>query len=285
MRNIQLFKTKKEYEAFVFGKIFKEKLIVEHPFYRNLIQFVVDSKAPIFYDQSDVSEHANFSNYYNFQLIRETYPNPTQETMFFLHDFTHMLFPYPYNVSAVSEHEFAEAIIAHEYAASNESEILLHYRVPEIRAKVFLDKRIFADILREQGIPQPMANNLFEVRKLIIETDVLDSFFFAKPEDQPAKEMLKSYYERNKVWCKERYPIVKAILQQHEYSYKFLTPQNYERAVVDYRKNDSQAEYERVVLQNIQLMFGVVGLEDPPKNFYECFDKVGLLEGMVMFKK
>src|SRR3989344_482277 len=141
MRNIQLFKTKKEYEAFVFGKIFKEKLIVEHPFYRNLIQFVVDSKAPIFYDQSDVSEHANFSNYYNFQLICETYPNPTQETMFFLHDFTHMLFPYPYNVSAVSEHEFAEAIIAHEYAASNESEILLHYRVPEIRAKVFLDKR------------------------------------------------------------------------------------------------------------------------------------------------
>ncbi len=47
MKEIRLFKKKTDYEDFVFGGLFREPLITRHPFYRNLIQFVIDSRAPI----------------------------------------------------------------------------------------------------------------------------------------------------------------------------------------------------------------------------------------------
>src|SRR5687767_11005890 len=77
MKNIQLFKRKEVYEEFVFNEIFKEKRIKDHPFYRNLIQFVLDAKAPVFYEQTDASEYANFSAYYSWVLRRAGYTNAT----------------------------------------------------------------------------------------------------------------------------------------------------------------------------------------------------------------
>ena len=72
MRAIRFFADKRDYEEFVFGEIVGEALLRDHPFYRRLVQFVLDAKAPLFYRQSDPSEHANFSAYYNFILMRET---------------------------------------------------------------------------------------------------------------------------------------------------------------------------------------------------------------------
>src|SRR3989344_5832118 len=139
MKNITLFRTKKEYEDFVFEKIISDTTLNTHPFYRNLVQFVLDSKAPLFYWQTDPSEHANFSAYYHFVLARDTYKDETIRSMYFLHDFTHMLFYYPHDVKSVTEEEFENAVLLSEYAASNETEIFIHYRVPGLRDKVFVD--------------------------------------------------------------------------------------------------------------------------------------------------
>ena len=45
MKGISLFRRKDEYEDFVWTEIFKEPLIKLNPFYRSLIQFVMDAKA------------------------------------------------------------------------------------------------------------------------------------------------------------------------------------------------------------------------------------------------
>ncbi|MDA2922746.1 hypothetical protein MYX07_05795 [Patescibacteria group bacterium AH-259-L07] len=283
MRNIQLFKTKQEYENFVFNEIFKEKLIVQHLFYRNLIQFVIDARAPIFYHQSDKSEHANFSTYYNFELTRDTYTSPTLQSMYFLHDFTHMLFYYPYDMSSVTQEEFDDAVIMGEYAASNETEIFIHYRIPEIRKRIFQNKKIFFDILKERGIPRPTVQALFKLRRLIIETDILDSLFFHRPDDKPILATFKSY-RGNKAWCKQRYNQSLKIKNPTEYFYKFLTPANYERVITSYNSYTSQEDYERTILMNMRLFFAVLGLKNPPISFEECFEKVMLLEGKAMFK-
>jgi len=285
MKDIKLFKTRKEYENFVWGEIFTEELIARHPFYRNLIQFVMDARAPIFYYQSDPSEHANFSTYYNFDLIRETYANKTLRSMYFLHDFVHSLFYYPYDMSSVSQEEFNDAIILGEYSASNETEILVHYRIPELRAKVFQDRKIFFDILKDRGVSMLGVQSLFQTRKLIIENDFLDPFFFVKPEDKPIRDLFKTY-RGSRAWCKERYEASLKIINPTEYFYEFLTPMNYERVIMSYnRGKHKEEEYQRIVLMNIKLAFTVLGFENPPQSFRECFEKLSFLEGQVMFKK
>lgn len=282
MKDIQIFRRKEEYEDFVWTEIFKEPLIKSHPFYRNLIQFVLDAKAPVFYSQTDPSEYANFSAYYNWVLRRDTYTNPTMESMYFLHDFAHMLFDYPYDMTSVTPEEFEETVISNEYAASNETEILAHYRVPGLRELVLTDRRIFYDTLRDMGIMQPPVRQLLEMRRQLVETSNLD-FLFPKHEDAPVMAQLKSY-RGNRAWCKTRFEQVVA-LNPTEYFFWALRPFNYERVLVNYKSTSTQENYERTLLKTTRVMHAVMGLDDPPKNFAACFDSVRELEDRVMLKQ
>jgi len=281
MKNIQLFKRKDAYEEFVFNEIFKDERIKYHPFYQNLIQFVLDAKAPVFYEQTDPSEFANFSAYYNWVLRRAGYTNPTMESMYFLHDFAHMMFDYPYDMSSVSEDEFNETVITNEYTASNETEILAHYRVPGLRDSVLQDRRIFFDTLKEMGITQPTVHQLLGMRRLLIETSTLD-FLFPKPEDGPVIAQLKSY-SGNRAWCKTRFKQV-VDLNPTEYFFWALRPLNYERVLINYQTTSTQENYERTLLKTVRIMCAVMGLESLPRYFEECFELIGALEDRVMLK-
>ena len=281
MKNIQLFKRKEAYEEFVFHEIFKDERIKYHPFYQNLIQFVLDAKAPVFYEQTDKSEYANFSAYYNWVLRRDGYSNPTMESMYFLHDFAHMMFDYPYDMSSVSEDEFNETVITNEYAASNETEILAHYRVPGLRNSVLQDRRIFFDTLTDMGIEQPTVHQLLGMRRMLIETSALD-FLFPKPQDQPVITHLKSY-SGNRAWCKTRFKQV-VDLNPTEYFFWALRPLNYERVLMNYQSTSTQENYERTVLKSVRIMCAVTGLKTLPQRFAECFDVIQALQGRVMLE-
>lgn len=281
MKDIQLFRSKKEYEDFVWTVIFKEPLIKFHPFYRSLIQFVLDAKAPVFYSQTDPSEYANFSAYYNWVAMRDTYTNPTMESMYFLHDFAHMMFDYPYDLSSVSTEEFEETVIMNEYAASNETEIMAHYRIPGLRDLMLKDRRIFYDTLRSMGVPQPPVRQLLEMRRQIVESSNLD-FLFPKAEDAPVIKQLKGY-RGNKAWCKTRFEQVMA-LNPTEYFFWALRPYNYERVLANYQSTSTQENYERTLLKTVRVMFAVIGLSNPPKDFAACLDRVHELDGRVMLQ-
>lgn len=281
MKDIQLFRRKEEYEDFVWGVIFKEPLIRFHPFYRSLIQFVLDAKAPVFYSQTDPSEYANFSSYYNWVARRDTYQDVTMESMYFLHDFAHMMFDYPYDMSSVSTDEFEETVIMNEYAASNETEIMAHYRIPGLRDLMLKDRRIFYDTLRDMSVPQPPVRQLLEMRRQIVETSNLD-FLFPKAEDAAVIKQLKGY-RGNKAWCKTRFDQV-VVLSPTEYFFWALRPYNYERVLANYQSTSTQENYERTLLKTVRVMHAVIGLVDPPKDFAACFDRVRELEGRVMLQ-
>lgn len=282
MRDLRVFPTKREYEQYVYGELVAEPLIAEHPFYRRLIQFVLDGKAPLFYRQSDATEFRNFSAYYHFVLDRETYTSATLRSMYFLHDFTHMLFYYPHDVSAVTQEEFDEAVILSEYAASNETEVLIHYRIPALREKVFQDRRILFDLLRERGVvTQPPVHSLLHLRKTLIERDVLDPFFFHDPRDATVRETLKSY-AGNGAWCKHRMREIRRLQNPTEYFYRFLTPANYERVLSTYESAATQESYETVTLRNVRLAFELLGLRNAPATFGECRERVRELEEKIL---
>lgn len=283
MRRIQLFRKKQDYERFVFDELIVDPLLRDHPFYRRMVQFVIDAKAPLFYFQSDKTEHANFSAYYHYVLIRETYTNTLLRAMYFLHDFAHLLFYYPHDVASLTREEFDDAVIQSEYAASNETEILIHYRAPSVRERVFQDRRLFFDMLRERGVEKPPVWSLFNLRRQLIESDALDPFFFVKPEDDAVKKQLKSY-RGNRAWCKHRLAETLRLPNPTEYFFPFLTPTNYERALMAYESETTQAEYEQTVLKNVRLGFVLMGLPKPPVTFDEAVGRVGELEEKVLVK-
>lgn len=294
MRNIRLLRRKQDYDDYMFAKFFPERLVEEHPFYRNLIQFVLDAKAPIAYWPDDLSERNNMSIYYNFLMFRDEYyweslpfaQAQAMESLYALHEFCHMLFYYPYDLTSVSEREFTEIIVLGEFAASNETEILVHYREPRLRSKIFPERRLFVDMLRERDVPQPTPQNLFELRRLIIETSVLDRILFTGPEDQSVLATFKSY-QSNRRFCKDFFDQVRSVEGAEEYYFRFLTRDNYERVLANYHRGrlGSQEEYERLVFMNMRLAFAVLGLADPPRTFEECFEKVRELDGRAMFSQ
>lgn len=279
MKDIQLFKSKEDYEDFVWTEIFKSELIKANPFYRNLIQFVLDAKAPVFYSQTEEAEYANFSAYYHWVLRRSNYRNVAMESMYFLHDFVHMLFDYPYDMTSVSPEEFEETVITNEYAASNETEILAHYRIDSLRECILTDRRIFYDTLRDLGVAQPPVRGLLELRRQLIETSNLDYLF---PRDADVIAQLKSY-RGNRAWCKTRFEQV-VTLNPTEYFFWSLRPWNYERVLANYQSTSSQENYERTLLKTVRVMYAVMQITDPPATFDSVFDRARELEGLVMLK-
>ena len=224
----------------------------------------MDAKAPVFYRQTDPSEYANFSAYYNWVLRRDGYSDVTRESMYFLHDFVHMVFDYPYDMTAVSRQEFEETVITNEYAASNETEILAHYRIAGLRG--FLPQRIFFDTLWERGVcNRPSAWELLQVRRQLIETNNLD-FLFPDPKDKPVLAQLKSY-NGNRAWCKTRFEQV-VNLNPTEYFFWALRPLN----------------YERTVLKTFRIMCAVMQVEIMPRSFAECLELSGQFNNRVMLK-
>lgn len=283
MKNIKLFQTKKEYENYVFDQLIKDPLLAQDGFYKNLIQFVIDTKTPIFYEQSDESEYANFSAYYNFILIRDNYANDTMRGMYFLHDLTHLVFYYPYDISSVNQAEFDEAIILNEYTASNETEVFVHYRIPELRQKILQDRRIFFDVLKARAIPKPTPRSLLFLRKALIETDDLDTYFFTDSAYQIIKKQYKSY-RGNRAWCKARFIEIRKFKNPTEYFYPFLTTNNYERVLSNYISTTTEQDYQKNILKNFRLAFELMGIDDLPESFEDCFKKVELLEDKILVK-
>lgn len=155
MRDLEFFEDVTDYEAHIWSTVFTEPWVWDTPFYFNLVHWIMDNHAPIFYTVSDQAEHFAFSGAYFFETRRTRYPNKTREQLFWLHDFTHMLFPYAHDVYEISERDFLNQFWYQERIASTETEIMAYYRVPGLREKVFPDEKLWYDVIRECGWNKP----------------------------------------------------------------------------------------------------------------------------------
>lgn len=280
MDNVRWFETKADYRDFVFSEIFKAPEVAGHPFYRRLIDFVIDQRSPLFHGQSDESEWFSFSTTYHFQLIRPGYTDPAFETLYFLHDFCHLLFEYPHDLRGVSEDRFIGLIGAQEYAASNESEILVHYRAPGIREQVLRDRRILFDVLRERGLPQPSACELYRFREQLIESDWFSDLVLGEEPD------LQAWFRRfrgNDDWARDRYRLLRGHAPMPERDWRWLTPANYETVLAGYEREYGEERWRQNTLCNLQMAYALLGLDDPPREFADGAAAAERLEGEVLF--
>lgn len=266
MRNIYIPETAEAYKDDVLNRAFPDTTIADNRFYRGLIDWVCETRTPILYEQTHDDEHANFSINFNWLLVRDyqdtAYGHPdTIKTMYGVHEFAHMTHRLPVNLDGITAEQYAEDFTHSEYRASNETEILIHYRIPVLRTMVFQGTKTIIDLLRERKVPQHSSATLARLRETIIEADDLDQCF-TTPEDQAILGRLKSY-NGNRPWACQRYNTLKPVLtglnltessgiSDHEYD----TLPNYEPHL-------DQQTYEDHMVRNVKLGYAMCGLAIP----------------------
>lgn len=282
MKNLIILPTIEEYRAFILEKIVAQRTIQEHPFYHNLIEFIVDHRSPIFFEPSDECEYAHFTQSFAFILMRKGYENRTIEDLYYLHDFVHMLFGYPLQPRSFTIDWFRTVALYNEYIASNETEIMTYYRLPELRKKTF-EFPILFDFLFEKSDAKPTVKELFETRKNYIDYGKLPAFI----KTEEAKEVLSflsRFKDNNEAWVKLWYYKFPAI-EPDLFSERLTLPiRNYDSLIYSYVPVNSQKLYEDNILHNIRYGLSLLGETGLPSSFAECQTAVKKLENRIIME-
>ncbi len=280
MKHLHYFPTYTEYHDYVHQQIFTDDRLKSYPLYAQLIEFVLCEKAPVFFEISHESEYRNFANYVNFQVVRDYYDDKTLQNMFYIHEFMHMAQYLPRGTHA-TQAEFVLSFVLSEYIASNETEILLHFRLPELRHSLFGSEKILYDILKKHFTSKPTVGALHDLRKAIVETDVVDTTLFGDGSaDQAILHWFKTF-GGSASWAANFFKQTqgKAITQLPTTN---INAKTYESQLTMYRPNDSQAKYESLTLINVRNMFALLGETGAPRIFAECEQAMKTLEGKIL---
>jgi hypothetical protein len=284
MKNINIPENVEAYKNNFEERALPDEILRSNDFYRRLAGWVMDVRTPILYEQDHDDEYTNFSINFNWLLLRDYSQSRLGSqariaTMYALHEMTHMTHRLPTRLDEVSATEYAEDFTRSEYRASNETEILIHYRVPEIRETVFEGMKIAFDILRDRGISQPSASELGLLRRMVIETDYLDSQFVSE-EDKKILDWLKGF-NSNREWAIDRFNEIKDDFTGINIAQDFgLTDKEYEKVISNYEPQFDQIRYEKNIIRNVKLGHAMCGLLVPEiEHIEQAIDLVKELEG------
>ncbi len=268
MKNIRWFETLKEYRQFIKDEIVVSPIFYEHPFYRGLIDFIIDHRTPVFYYASEEYEYSHFTQYFNFVLIREGYNNR----------FVHMVFDNPLNLSDLSFEYFCEIANHNEYVASNDTEILTYYRLPDFRSKS-LDYPILYDILKNKYSETPAINTLLDLRKNIIADNDVG---LSGEQAAGVLAFIKKFKENNSVWCRRWYDDFPKIKTDYYKKRLCLPLLEYDIFLQNYTSINSEELFQKNVLENIRTGLAMLGETDLPVTFEGCKIAMKRFEGKVI---
>ncbi len=274
MRNLHIPETIELYEADLHARAFPDERITDNDFYHRLIGWVIDNKTPLLYEQDHPDEYANLSINFNWLLLRDYRqtqlgPPDTIHSLYALHEFTHMTHWLPTRLDELSAAEYADQFTRSEYRASNESEILIHYRIPELRQMVFRGMVIAVDVMKRRGIEQPSSELLGKIRPMLVEHSEFDGLIGDDPEAQLVLGWLKRF-SGNQEWAGNHFQKIRTRFQDPSLELGIgLTDSQYEATIAAYEPQLDQAQYEANVIANVRMAHGMCGQPIPTITTFE----------------
>lgn len=285
MRNIYIPETVEQYHQDIAERAFPDERIRNNDFYRRLIGWVAVNRTPLLYEQDHPDEYTNLSINFNWLLLRDYSRTKlgrpaTILSMYALHEYAHMTHWLPTRLNEISADEYSEQFAKSEYRASNETEISLHYRMPELRADVFPGIKIAADIMKERGIPQLPAELLDKIRPILIEHDELDPLLGNDPDVVQTLQRMKQF-NGNHRWSHDHFLAIQPYFTDDSLPQgQGLINKEYESVISQYDGVLTQADYEQNVIRNVRFAYGMVGDAIPTiDTFNEARDRAEDLEG------
>ncbi len=290
MQQFRFFKKVDEYRTYIYEEIFTHHEFRNNLFYRGLIEFIIEHRAPIFFSLTKDEEFSHFTQYFNAVLDRgDYYKNDFIRSMYFAHDFVHMLFNNPLRPRDMTFEKYCEVLNVNEWIASNETEVYTYFRIDGARHHG-LDYTILYDLLKYAGHSQPEIKKLLEFRKHVIGGGG-EAVLEQHPEATMVFNYLRKFKENNKAWCKlwyEGFPEIPAAYTDERMCLPVL---EYDKIMRHYTPGihvDNQQEaYEYNMLLNIKNLALLAGLpeEHIPKTFDDCEKTLEQLEGKIIMPK
>ena len=274
-----------EYVNFVIDWLFPDRDILNHPFYAKVAQFVLVEKAPIFFVAHSESERIAFTTPYNIipiPQIRGRYESPTVFSLTNLHEFFHALFGYPQKISQTTVDQFDEDMMIREAAASNATEVLIHYDLPLLRERIReVFPIIWFDILyhQMQRKNRPNVAELLRLRRDWLKSNAYDWLYCDSP-DHPVAKFMGKWRTGNETYWHKRLKKLNELPRLQGAVSRSLSPTFYEEEISSYSaKVLEQSDYERLQLYHASVLYALAGrLDDAPRSFSEFLERSGELE-------
>jgi hypothetical protein len=267
MREIYIPETVEAYEADTTERLFPDERVVDHDFYRGLGRWVLAERTPLLYTPTHPEERGNLSINFNWLAERDYSDTTLGEpeavaTLYGLHEATHMTHRLPTRLSEVTAAEYAEDFTYSEYRASNESEIQVYYRIPELRELVFRGTTLAVDIMKQRGIPLQPMSLLNNERALLIEHSVFDRLVGDDPAAQEQLARIKRF-NGNRTWAEAHYYAIRDRFDGYEWPQSHgLTDIEYEN-LAEYDQPFTQEQYEANIIRNVRFGFAMCNLQVP----------------------
>lgn len=285
MKHITIPETAEAYQADIADRAFPDERIAGNDFYRRLIGWVIDNRTPLLYEQTHPDEYTNLSINFNWLLTRDYRDTSLGEpdtvaSLYSLHEFAHMTHWLPTRLDEVSAEEYAEQFTSSEYRASNESEILVHYRMPDLRQSVFQGVRLAVDLMKARGVSQPSSRRLNLVRAALVEHDSFDHLVGETAEARAELQRIKGY-NGNRDWARSHYAAIRDRFTDPSLPLgDGLTDADYETTITSYQPQLSQDRYEANIVRNVRFAYAMCGRGVPLiTNFYQARAMAAELEG------
>lgn len=295
MQNFKFFNTLQEYREYIMREVIPSEEFKCNTFYRGLIEFVIQHRAPIFFEQTKDFEFSHFTQYANFVLDRKGYyQNDLVRSMYILHDFMHMIFRNPLRAREISFKEFCEILNINEWVASNETEIMTYFRILNMRSKS-LPYRVMYDLLIDAGYTQkPTPRQLLDLRRDVLfehETSLTRTLSAEKGADE-VFAYLRKFKENNKAWCELWYnnfprPADVHTAFPYEDEEVYAPVLGYEMFLEQFSINgpyNTQENYEHNIYKNVCNLVHLTQSTDVPlpRFFADCEETLRRLEGRII---
>ena len=283
MKNFIHFRSQREQLDFVWDTLIIDRIFYNTPFYRNLVEWVVENRAPFFFHQSKPYEYAHFSQYWQGFLIRDgVYENATVQSMYYLHDFTHNLFYATFKPRNIPIEFWTKILKANEYVSSDETEIMIYYRVPGLRQKTF-EYPIMYDKITSWSPEKPSVEDLVDLRTAMAHKTFVWNIMFTAAERETFKKSI--YYHtghtgKHWAWRGLWYPEFPELRENKHL--KSLTYDTYEAALTDFVPANDERQWQTNYAYNIQFAVEMTTGEYNPLSFGDCERALSELENTVI---
>lgn len=264
--------------------------VFDAPILSNLIDWVLYNCAPIFYWPYNEQERLAYLGCYH--IIPAVHPrgpyvgthgrylDPVIVGLTSLHEFAHNLFNYPYSLADLTSASFNRQMEEREWAASNFSEVICYYLVPELE-KLTRDaffRPSWYDRLQEMGITvMPKISQLQQWRESWIkDPEVWENVWAPGEKYAGLRSYMKRFVDGNEDFNTSRFQRLMRVKGFVDPGIPALSHISYLSALEGFTPPPAefaQKNYERLQLFHIQLLYHFLGLPDPPQDFEEAVQR------------
>lgn len=280
MKNFFVAKNKRELHQFIRDRLIRPEVFYCDPFYSRLINYIVEERAPIFYEPSSEEEHAHFTAYFNLVLLRDTYTNPFIEALYYLHDFVHMLFWNPLRPKGLGKKIYSKVVINNECAASNETEILAYYRIHQLRENTF-EHPILFDLLKKTYPIKPSSVFLLNLRQSILNNAEVPQAIECDPRFDQIRTFFGRFAANNPVWCDLWYREFPKMAPR-KVTAQYFSNLNYEKQLLSVRYKKLGSDYSVALARTINTAHVLAGSKVKASNIEECLSSVQSLSEKII---